>query len=637
MLTSRQKNSKKNSSALSSPAAADSCDDAQMFTNADVDNALLNFDTVSNSMMGNGRDSDDRNHHLMPKMNFDSGSVGTRSPSPSDLSDSLGSKRSRREMDDEMEDNCNTNSAKKRAAPRPASAPIDFRRADRAQGGAPDVLIQLERERERLDRKREGRCPDCGLETHSLVRRHDGTLVREPLNIKGEVANGRCLFCNPLDDVESESETSSQQFIHNVQRSSLSPITSSALWPSGVQNRKQQQFASPQKQSPVDHTRLISGRNGPTNMYQNKNKMTPPKRLWAQRRKSEVDLSVSSVSNSSGLETVDSQSNPTDDGDDRSLRSGRSQNSGGMGKLGNAIASGMEVSGGRETPRKQQHQQRNRAPDPPFIPKKSPKLDTPVSMNSRAIVRKQSSEEDVQRDMVIAHSKLPSSIYHHHQYPLENGTEQAFIEKTRSYLESGSGDICDVVVAMRRFPFSLSIQRVACEKLYVHCFERDHAHAIGLAGGIRTIIDAMEYHSNDVTLQRTCAGMITHLACASPYNLDMLDRMGAVGILMATMECHSQNAMLLEACCWAIEGMARFHSPAFKMRVARDGGIHAAMKAVETFPDNEALLRAAFHCLRQLGYNPSSFGFQQQQQQQQQTGGVPQCISMDNGNQKKRK
>ncbi|EJK63137.1 hypothetical protein THAOC_16224 [Thalassiosira oceanica] len=34
----------------------------------------------------------------------------------------------------------------------------------------------------------------------------------------------------------------------------------------------------------------------------------------------------------------------------------------------------------------------------------------------------------------------------------------------------------------------------------------------------------------------------------------------------------------------------------------REGrGIHAAMKAVENFPNNESLLRAAFHCLRQLG------------------------------------
>jgi hypothetical protein len=213
---------------------------------------------------------------------------------------------------------------------------------------------------------------------------------------------------------------------------------------------------------------------------------------------------------------------------------------------------------------------------------------------------------------------------------MENGAEQAFIEKTRIYLESGSGDICDVVVAMRRFPFSRLIQSVACEKLFVHCFEREHAHAIGLVGGIRTIIDAMEHHPNDVALLQMCAGMIKHLACASPYNLNMLDRMGAVGIILSTMERHSQNALLLEACCWAIEGMACVHTPEFKMRVARGGGIHAAMKAVETFPDNDALLRAAFHCLRQLGYNPSSFGNDQQQQE----GGIPQNILTDNGNRK---
>ena len=44
------------------------------------------------------------------------------------------------------------------------------------------------------------------------------------------------------------------------------------------------------------------------------------------------------------------------------------------------------------------------------------------------------------------------------------------------------------------------------------------------------------------------------------------------------------------------------------MRVVKAGGIHATMKVVETFPNNESLLRAAFHCLRQLGYNPSSYG-----------------------------
>jgi hypothetical protein len=630
--TTRQK-TRKTTSAISSPAAAtgDACDDIRIqISNTDVDNALLDFDAVTNSMMGGGDhgNNHNRNDQLMPSMNIPpGGSLGTRSPSPSSDLSSLGSKRSRTDFDDNLDDNNHSNSAKKRAATPSAagSAPIDFRRADnRGQGGAsPAMMI-------RMDREREGRCPDCGLETHTMVRRNDGSFAREPLNIEGEVLNGRCLFCFPLEE-NSGSETSSQQFIRNVQHSGLSPIASSAHWPTG---NTRQQFSAPRKQSPVDQSKMmVLARKGPVNItYQNNSGMSSPN-MWQQRRNVEGDVSVSSVSCDGGVDTVDSQSVLTDDGDERSHRSGLSQNSGGMGGLGKAIASGMGM-GGRETPRQQQHQRRNRAPDPPTlksIPNKSPKPQTPNSLNSKAIARKHSPEDDVQRAVVTAHSRLPSSIYHHHLYSLEDGAEQAFIQKTLVYLESGSGDICDVVVAMRRFPFSPLIQSVACEMLYVHCFEREHAHAIGLVGGIRTIIDAMEHHPNNVALQQTCARMIKHLACASPYNLTMLDRMGAVGIILSTMERHSQNALLLEACCWAIEGMACVHTPEFKMRVARGGGIHAAMKAVETFPDNDALLRAAFHCLKQLGYNPSSFG---NQQQQQQGGGIPQNILTDNGNQK---
>jgi hypothetical protein len=185
--------------------------------------------------------------------------------------------------------------------------------------------------------------------------------------------------------------------------------------------------------------------------------------------------------------------------------------------------------------------------------------------------------------------------------------EQAYIDKTLAYLESGGGDICDVIVAMRRFPFSLPIQSIACEKLYVHCFDSDHAHAIGLVGGVRTVIDAMEHHSKDIALQRGCAGIIKHMATASKYNLDMLDRMGAVKIIVSAMERNLTCAPLLESCCWALGSMARGSDPEIKMRVAKNGGIHAAMNAVEAFPRNESLLRAAFHCLQQLGYNPASY------------------------------
>lgn len=224
----------------------------------------------------------------------------------------------------------------------------------------------------------------------------------------------------------------------------------------------------------------------------------------------------------------------------------------------------------------------------------------------------------------IAHSKLQSSVYHHHIFPVDDDTERAHLEKTLVYIESGSGDVCDIICAMRRFPFSPAIQRAASNKLYAHCIDQETAHAVGLVGGIRTTIDAMEHHPDDAALQLVCSGVIKHLAMASTYNLDMLDRMGSVAIITSTMERHSMNAALLEACCWAMESMARSPSSDLKMSVAQGGGIQAAMKAVETFPSNESLLKAAFHCLRQLGYNPSQYNsnhqqsYPQQQQQQQQ-------------------
>jgi hypothetical protein len=209
---------------------------------------------------------------------------------------------------------------------------------------------------------------------------------------------------------------------------------------------------------------------------------------------------------------------------------------------------------------------------------------------------------------------------------MDEDMERAHVEKTLIYLESGGGDICDIVVAMRRFPFSLAVQRSACEKLYAHCFDQEHAHAIGLVGGIRTIIDAMEHHPNDAKLLHACTDVMKQLAMASTFNTDMLDRMGSVGIIISTMERHPKNAALLESCCWAMERLTQSPSPELKLRWAKGGGIHAAMKAVETFPNNESLLRAAFHCLRQLGYNPSSYGSNKQSlpQQQRQTGSNPQ-------------
>ena len=93
-----------------------------------------------------------------------------------------------------------THSHSHRPAGRGQHAPHNYRGFS---GGPPDVgdgnstiatinsadLVSLKR-----DREREGRCSECGAQTHELrVDPRTGARTKEPLNVEGEVRRGRCV------------------------------------------------------------------------------------------------------------------------------------------------------------------------------------------------------------------------------------------------------------------------------------------------------------------------------------------------------------------------------------------------------------------------------------------------------------
>jgi len=577
----------------------------------------------------------------------------------------------------------------------------------------------------RQGRERDGRCPDCGLDTHRVIMT-DNSFELQPLTIEGEVLNGRCLLCNPLSNedmgipgaISNLTEGSSGNSV-GVSKSkkgrsrksndSTSKKKGSSRSKKGSGSRKgrsaedmdtaspsqqQRQFAFappprnekrsspsshpynlsnmafqdqarlPRKHSAMQHAALVFGQ---TNNRSSSGGNTMKRRSSSGvsgGRRSSISRQLQHSSNSSvssvSCSEVESSRRSNTLGDENDNYSRGSQGGRGSVNMGGMCAetamqmtrsmsnqgSGTPPAGNGDHPQSPIRRMGSSSRTPQSVPvnmrdkmmtnsRGTTPQSVPANMQSRMDMSSIPAFPDIignaPQSIKLEHSKLQSSIYHHHLFPMNNETERAQAEKTLLYLESGSGDICDIIVAMRRFPFSLAIQRVACEKLYAHCFDKEHASAIGLVGGIRTIIDAMEHHPDDVALQRGCAGVIKHLATASSYNLDMLDRMGTVPIIVSTMGKHPANAPLLESCCWAMESIARAPSPELKMRVVKAGGIHATMKVVETFPNNESLLRAAFHCLRQLGYNPSSYGGGgpgqpgggggQQQMQQQGSGG----------------
>ncbi|KAL3804014.1 hypothetical protein HJC23_006405 [Cyclotella cryptica] len=639
-------------------------------TSEEVDDALnfgMNFDDLNGDMDDSAlpgldnRGAGGTGADVLGFRDGDIGSLGTRSPSPNAYSDtvsltSTGSKRSRADYgrgggDDTVEEE---QSSKKRVLRGDLAMGSS---GDREGGDGASSAI-------RIDREREGRCPDCGLETHSIVRSETG-YEKTPLNVEGEVLNGRCLFCHPLeegeesgskekgrktrkgkgqaDDSYNEMNLSFQDVAVGAQlcgQSANAPSFRFSQAGSSMSNMttpQQQQRRTFPSQTSITTSRDLA-QNPQSTTRRRKSKLRqgrlPRKHSW----KEHVKMMVAKGDNPEFMRAWSFSKAPSNaflrggeapmpnnplDGDEGSRSSQYSRNSqlsDGLGRLGKAMASGMGMSCAEPmaTPKNQMQRQNSKSPHPQ---RRSPKLRDPPTYLSQGSFQDMSttgSDGDVPAHVRLAHNKLPSSIYHHHMFPMSKETEQAYIEKTLAYLESGGGDICDVIVAMRRFPFSLPIQSIACEKLYVHCFDSDHAHAIGLVGGIRTVIDAMEHHAQDIALQRGCAGIIKHMAMASKYNLEMLDRMGAVRIIVNAMERNPQCAPLLESCCWALGSMARGSNPEIKMRVAKGGGIHAAMNAVEQFPRNESLLRAAFNCLQQLGYNPSSYNSNQNQQQNQQ-------------------
>ncbi|KAL9181081.1 hypothetical protein ACHAXT_009886 [Thalassiosira profunda] len=515
----------------------------------------------------------------------------------------------------------------------------------------------------RQDREREGRCPDCGMDTHKVVMSENGFEL-QPLTIEGEVMNGRCLLCNRMENALEAKKGGAK----NNGDSQKTP-------PPPPQQRKMRGMRTPSGSGnfPPPPPRASESKFSTPPPNENHSKAALMKQSQLRRKHTAMQHAATAFGNTNNRGEGASGTRPSSssrrakqpdrphsatslspEGDDNASRASQG--------LSKAVAMGMGMNcaetassaGAPQTPAQSGRPSmgRSAAQTPQSVPSNMSNTmpsrmaqQTPQSMppnmnnvlsarvggggTPAAPISGGTSGQDmsklvgnVPQAVRLAHSKLQSSIYHHHIFPLDDETEKAHVEKTLVYLESGSGDICDIIVAMRRFPFSLAIQRASCEKLYAHCFDQEHAHAIGLVGGIRTIIDAMEHHPEDVVLQRRCTGVIKHLAGASTYNLEMLDRMGAVAIIVSTMERHSKNASLLESCCWAMESISRSNSSEIKMRVAKGGGIHAAMKAVEMYPNNESLLRAAFHCLRQLGYNPSSYGggLQAQMQQQRQHG-----------------
>jgi len=115
---------------------------------------------------------------------------------------------------------------------------------------------------------------------------------------------------------------------------------------------------------------------------------------------------------------------------------------------------------------------------------------------------------------------------------------------------------------------------------------------------------AMRDHPRMALLQRAgCEGLRN--LCVSSLNRQFLLQGGGVSLLVKMMQCHMNHPEIQKSGCEVLASIADGGMEC-KIAVAECGGILSVMKAVELYPDNDVVLRAAYQALRKLGYNPGA-------------------------------
>ena len=159
-----------------------------------------------------------------------------------------------------------------------------------------------------------------------------------------------------------------------------------------------------------------------------------------------------------------------------------------------------------------------------------------------------------------------------------------------------------VIQAMQHFPSQAVIQERGCSLLWNQTFNADVCHMLASIGGVATILHAMRKHPTIAKLQHTALEVLRNL-CVNELNRQSLLQSGGLPLVVETMQKLVDNAEIQRSGCNILASVAQ-GGMEYKIGVAECGGILAVMKAVESHPDNDNVLRAAYQALRLLGYNP---------------------------------
>ena len=403
------------------------------------------------------------------------------------------------------------------------------------------------------DREREGRCAECGAQTHE-VRTDPMTGIRskEPLTVQDEVRRGRCLLCYPLP-ATARFVLAAQQQLQQAASASGSASGSYASYRSG-------------------HSSLGSR--------------------------------SSLGSHGSGGSSGATGGHGLGRGSHHPYPHSRS--------MGHVHAGHMGGGGGIVTGNGPENAARRHSHSAAIWRPPSRLSDHPDSLEGTSVTSATSAS--------LASATSAAQL----------AAEQVGIEDALSRIEAESADLCDVLASMRRFPRSTAVQEMGCEKVWIRSWDDGNSAAVGRVGGISTVVAAMRGHPDAAHLQQCGCEALQNLALDA-YNRGVIAEQGGIDAVLDAMARHGEIAGVQQGGCKALanisggggggeENGSEYHENQNRVAVAECGGLHAILRAVRAFPEDEEVLRGAYQALRSLGYNPTAELERAQQEEETQRG-----------------
>ena len=499
----------------------------------------------------------------------------------------------------------------------PRQSPVDAITTSSPTGSICNEALQL-----RLDRESDGRCADCGAQTHEVHFDPSGSgrTMKAPLSVPGVVHRGRCLFCHPLPASLSRKR---------VKSNCPPPQAFDAL------NQQPQHMPSrlPRRRSTVSSDQHLSLKRPSLSRDQPQTRSPNQPSLC-------IDLTLpmpparpsSSLSDNQGYRREfgncthsyrENISCSASESDNHSIYSHQSA----------SVWSGCQ----QHQPLQHQAVQTESQLSADFVEKYQQQKQLIEQMETQLQLQQAKNLDDgsvSQQSFHSFHSQqlIPSQAYNPHlsspqslstdhiesQFPLSISVKLPIhsVNNVNEYECTAAAAICQqmkdepnldfgtYLQAMRQFPFYAFIQETALINLLPQIENVEVSQAIGNVGGISIILDAICNHPYHVTIQRTGCESV-RLLCTHPHNRQVIMQSSGIQLLVKMMSCHVNDTDLQCSGCKALASVAE-GGMEYKIAVAQGGGILVVMKAVEVHPENNALLTAAYQALRTLGYNPAS-------------------------------